>query len=117
MTWGLLELARHPNVQNRLREELLPFGGEPSYDQLTNDFPYLDAVVQEVLCLHPSVLELIHEAAEDDIIQPLEPVQTKSGEVVDSIVIERGTILSVPISCINRSDAIWGPDAKAFKPE
>ncbi|KAI5981584.1 cytochrome P450 [Pisolithus albus] len=45
MTWGLLELARHPNVQNKLREELLSFGGEPSYDQLTNHFPYLDAVV------------------------------------------------------------------------
>ncbi|KAI6026842.1 cytochrome P450 [Pisolithus microcarpus] len=117
MTWGLLELARHPSIQNKLREELLSFGGEPSYDQLTNDFPYLDAVVQEVLRLHPSVPELTREAAEDDVIPLLEPVQTKSGEIVDSIVVERGTILSVPISCINRSDAIWGPDAKAFKPE
>ncbi|KAI5987884.1 cytochrome P450 [Pisolithus albus] len=117
MTWGLLELARHPNVQNKLREELVSFGGEPSYDQLTNDLPYLDAVVQEVLRLHPSVPELTREAAEDDVIPLFEPVQTKSGEVVDSIVVERGTILSVPISCINRSDAIWGPDAKSFKPE
>ncbi|KIK13269.1 hypothetical protein PISMIDRAFT_688852 [Pisolithus microcarpus 441] len=108
---------RNQIIQNKLREELLSFGGEPSYDQLTNDFPYLDAVVQEVLRLHPSVPELTREAAEDDVIPLLEPVQTKSGEIVDSIVVERGTILSVPISCINRSDAIWGPDAKAFKPE
>ncbi|KIK17283.1 hypothetical protein PISMIDRAFT_685401, partial [Pisolithus microcarpus 441] len=116
MTWGLLELAWHPNIQNKLREELLSFG-EPSYDELTNDFPYLDAVVQEVLRLHPSVPELTREAAEDDVIPLLDPVRTKSGEVVNSIVVERGTILSVPISCINRSDVIWGPDAKAFKPE
>ncbi|KAI5982090.1 cytochrome P450 [Pisolithus albus] len=116
MTWGLLELARYPNVQNKLREELLSFG-EPLYDQITNDFRYLDAVVQEVLRLHPSVPELTREAAENNVIPLLEPVQTKSGEVVDSIVVERGTILSAPISCINLSDAIWGLDAKAFKPE
>ncbi|KAI5989969.1 cytochrome P450 [Pisolithus albus] len=117
MTWGLLELAQHPNIQNKLREELLSFGGEPSYDQLTNDFPYLDAVVQEGLRLHPSVPELTREAAEDDVIPLLDPVWTKSGEIVDSIVIERRTILSVPISRINCSDTIWGPDAKASKPE
>ncbi|KAI6101624.1 cytochrome P450 [Pisolithus croceorrhizus] len=117
MTWALLELARHPNIQTKLREELVSFGGEPSYDQLTNDLPYLDAVVQEILRLHPSVPELTREAAEDDVIPLLDPVQTKSGEFVDSIVVERGTILSVPISCINRSEAIWGPDAKVFRPE
>ncbi|KAI6026817.1 hypothetical protein PISMIDRAFT_687877, partial [Pisolithus microcarpus 441] len=110
-------LPRHPNVQKRLHEELLSFGGEPSYDQLANDFPYLDAVVREVLRLHPSVPELTREAAEDDVVPLLDPVRTKSGEIIDSIVVERGMILSVPISCINRSDAIWGPDAKAFKPE
>ncbi|KAI6105300.1 cytochrome P450 [Pisolithus croceorrhizus] len=117
MTWALLELARHPNIQTKLREELVSFGGEPSYDQLTNDLPYLDAVVQEILRLHPSVPELTREAAEDDVIPLLDPVRTKSGEFVDSIVVERGTILSVPISCINRSEAIWGPDAKVFRPE
>ncbi|KAI6169881.1 cytochrome P450 [Pisolithus thermaeus] len=117
MTWALLELARHPNIQTKLREELLSFGGEPSYDQLTNDLPYLDAIVQEVLRLHPSLPEILREAAEDDVIPLSEPVQTKSGEFVDSIVVERGTIFSIPVSCINRSQAIWGPDAKAFRPE
>ncbi|KAI6105296.1 cytochrome P450 [Pisolithus croceorrhizus] len=117
MTWALLELARHPNIQTKLREELLSFGGEPSYDQLTNDLPYLDAIVQEVLRLHPSVPEMLREAAEDDVIPLSEPVQTKSGEFVDSIVVERGTIFTLPVSCINRSQAIWGPDAKVFRPE
>ncbi|KAI6127348.1 cytochrome P450 [Pisolithus croceorrhizus] len=117
MTWALLELARHPNIQTKLREELLSFGGEPSYDQLANDLPYLDAVVQEILRLHPSVPELLREAAEDDVIPLSELVQTKSGEFVDSIVVERGTIFTLPVSCINRSEAIWGPDAKVFRPE
>ncbi|KAI6029820.1 hypothetical protein PISMIDRAFT_51651, partial [Pisolithus microcarpus 441] len=112
MTWGLLKHAWHPNIQNKLHEELLSFGGEPSYHQLTNDFPHLDVVVQEVLHLHPSVPELTCEAAENDIIPLLDSVQTKSSGVV-----ERGTILSVPMSCINHSDAIWGLDTKVFKPE
>ncbi|KAI6013173.1 hypothetical protein PISMIDRAFT_100577, partial [Pisolithus microcarpus 441] len=81
------------------------------------DFPYFSthAVVQEVHHLHPSVPELIRKAAEDDVVRLSDPVQTKSGEIVDSIVIECGTILSAPISCINYSDAIWGMDARAFK--
>ncbi|KIK16530.1 hypothetical protein PISMIDRAFT_113179, partial [Pisolithus microcarpus 441] len=77
----------------------------------------LDAVVQEVLRLHLSIPGLTHEAAEDDVIPLLEPVWIKAGETIDSIVIERGTILSVPISCINCSNTIWGMDTKAFKPE
>ncbi|KAI6101623.1 cytochrome P450 [Pisolithus croceorrhizus] len=117
MTWILFELARHPNIQTKLREELLSLGGEPSYDQLTNDLPYLDAVVQETLRLRPSVPEILREAAEDDVIPLSEPVQTKSGEFVDSIVVERGTVFSLPVSCIHRSEAIWGPDAKVFRPE
>ncbi|KAI6122408.1 cytochrome P450 [Pisolithus croceorrhizus] len=117
MTWALLELAQHPNIQTKLREELSSVGREPSYDQLTNDLPYLDAVVQETLRLHPSVPELLREAAADDVIPLSEPVQTKSGEFVDSIVVGRGTTFTLPISCINRSEAIWGPDAKVFRPE
>ncbi|KAI6169884.1 cytochrome P450, partial [Pisolithus thermaeus] len=61
MTWALIELARHPNVQTKLREELLSFGGEPSYDQLTTGFPYLDAVVQETLRVHSAVQDLIRQ--------------------------------------------------------
>ncbi|KAI6040776.1 cytochrome P450 [Pisolithus marmoratus] len=99
MTWALIELAQHPDIQTKLRQELLSFGGEPSYDQLTNNLPYLDAIVQETLRLHPSVPELARQADEDDVIPLLEPVRTKSGEVVDSIAIERGT------------------DARVFKPE
>ncbi|KAI6027137.1 cytochrome P450 [Pisolithus marmoratus] len=117
MTWALLELARHPDIQTKLREELLSFGGEPSYDQLVTGFPYLDAIVQETLRIHPAAPDLIRQADEDDVIPLSEPVQTKSGEVVDSIAVERGTVIGISISCINCSEAIWGPDAKIFRPE
>ncbi|KAI6037494.1 cytochrome P450 [Pisolithus marmoratus] len=117
MTWALIELARHPDIQTKLRQELLSFGGEPSYDQLTNNLPYLDAIVQETLRLHPSAPELARQADEDDVIPLSEPVQTKSGEEVDSIAIERGTVIAIPVSCLNQAEAIWGPDARVFRPE
>jgi len=55
--WTLIELSRHPDIQTRLREELLAFGGEPTYDQLKANLPYLDAVVHENLRLHPPLGE------------------------------------------------------------
>ena len=45
----LLELAQHPEKQQRLRDEIIALGGEPTYEDLTipDKFPYLDAVVKE----------------------------------------------------------------------
>ncbi|OJA21342.1 hypothetical protein AZE42_07118 [Rhizopogon vesiculosus] len=53
--WALIELSQHPDVQSKLREELLAFGDDPTYDQLKANLPYLDAVVHETLRLHPPV--------------------------------------------------------------
>ena len=55
--WALLELSRNPDVQTKLRNELLEHGADPTYDQLSNGLPYLDAVVHETLRLHPPVDE------------------------------------------------------------
>jgi cytochrome P450 len=117
LTWALIELSRHPNVQTRLREELLAFGADPTYDQLKASLPYLDAVVHEILRLHPPVREFTRLAAADDVIPLSEPVRTVSGETTDSISIAKGTLITIPGAAINRSSAIWGPDAKEFKPD
>ncbi|KAI6140753.1 cytochrome P450 [Pisolithus tinctorius] len=117
MTWALLELARNPDIQIKLRTELLAFGSDPTYDQLTNSLPYLDAVVHETLRLHPPLAEFLRQAAEDDVIPLSEPVRTKSGRVVNSISVTRGTQIGISTACINRSTAIWGADAKVFRPE
>ncbi|KAG2147447.1 cytochrome P450 [Suillus bovinus] len=117
LTWALIELSRHTDIQTRLREELLAFGPDPTYDQLKANLPYLDAVVHEILRLHPSVPELNRLAAADDIIPLSEPVRTVSGTMTDSIYIAKGTLITIPVAAINRSLAIWGPDAKEFKPD
>ncbi|KAI6012645.1 cytochrome P450 [Pisolithus orientalis] len=117
MTWALLELAGNPDIQNKLRQELLAFGEEPTYDQQQSGLPYLDAVVHETLRMHPPLTDFVRVAAEDDVIPLSEPVVTRSGETASSISVARGTRIGIPVSCINRSVEIWGKDAKVFRPE
>jgi cytochrome P450 len=37
--------------------------------------------------------------------------------MTESISVAKGTFISIPIAAINCSTAIWGPDAKQFKPD
>ncbi|KAF7331039.1 Cytochrome P450 [Mycena venus] len=118
LTWALIELSKHPEIQDKLRKDLARFSGtDPTWDQLVSELPYLDAVVQETLRLHPPVVETFRIAAHDDVIPLGTPVVARSGETISSITIAKGTTVLLPIRCINRSEALWGPDAKDFKPE
>ena len=59
--WALVELARNPEKQRKLREELRRdfLTSDPTWDQLTSELPYLDAVVHETLRLDPPAEELV----------------------------------------------------------
>ena len=46
-------------MQTKLREELAQFGaGDPTWDQLSDSLPYLDAIVHETLRIHPPAVEI-----------------------------------------------------------
>lgn len=55
LTFMLHELARHPEVTRRLREEQerVLGGASPTTQQLEKEMPYLDMVLDEVLRLYP----------------------------------------------------------------
>ena len=62
LTWALIELALHPEAQDKLRAELSNFvNTDPSYDELHNSMPYINAVTREVIRLHPPVEETARE--------------------------------------------------------
>ncbi|KAF5367940.1 hypothetical protein D9758_004326 [Tetrapyrgos nigripes] len=126
LTWALIELCIQPHIQDKLREELSRTGTDLTWEQLntTTDFPYLDAVVHETLRMHPPLSETTRTANTDDVMplsSPLQPSGNSSKSFVvgetAGIAIPKGTVITVPIRCINRSEAFWGPDAKQFKPE
>lgn len=64
-----------------------------------------------------SYLTLLQQSLSEDVIPLGEPLVTATGEVVDSIKIGAGVPITVPTRAINRSEAVWGSDAKEFKPE
>lgn len=45
------------------------------------------------------------------------PVRTRSGKLVDHITVGKGTYICVPALSVNRSAALWGTDAKEYRPE
>ncbi|KIJ12885.1 hypothetical protein PAXINDRAFT_100953 [Paxillus involutus ATCC 200175] len=117
LTWALIELCRDQEAQTNVREELSQLHGDPTWDQLTNILPYLDAVVHETLRLHAPLPETGRIAIEDDVVPLSDPIFTPSSpNPVTQLFIPRGTIVTVPLASINRSTSFWGPDAKVFKP-
>ncbi|KAL6310284.1 cytochrome P450 [Sparassis latifolia] len=93
MTGAFIKLARKPEVQSKLRDELsLLSVNDPTWEQLTNGLPYLDAVVHEIFRLRAPIPDIARVA-----------------DVIPGVV--------VPMDWMNRSTAIWGPDAKEFIPE
>ncbi|KAG1884435.1 cytochrome P450 [Suillus subluteus] len=116
MTWALVELARNLDMQTKLCDKCLEFGPTPSYDDLANKLPYLDAVVNEVLRLHTPIKQIQRSAMQEDIIPLSEPLRTASGNFTESVCIPKGTVIVVPFAALNCSVSMWGPDAKVFKP-
>lgn len=61
--WGIAELVNHPEVQERIRNELTEVLGEGNFvsepDTHNNKLPYLAAVVKETLRLHMPIPLLV----------------------------------------------------------
>ena len=56
------------------------------------------------------------QAVEDDTIPLTHPIRTASGTLVNEIFVAKGTTVRIPIAGINKSEALWGPDAAKFDP-
>ncbi|KAH9929191.1 cytochrome P450 [Fomitopsis serialis] len=113
-------LSKHPDVQNKLREEILEavreHGPEIPYDVLV-ELPYLDAVCRETLRLYAPVPHLIRKTRQD-IVMPLStPIRGVDGTLINEIPVPEGTIVHIGILASNRNPALWGPDAAEWKPE
>uniref|UniRef100_A0A0W0G9B1 Cytochrome p450 n=2 Tax=Moniliophthora roreri TaxID=221103 RepID=A0A0W0G9B1_MONRR len=116
-TWALYFLTQYPEIQSKLREELLSISSsEPTMDEL-NGLPYLDKFVREVLRLYPPVPSTTRVAVKDDIIPLGEGYVGKDGKTKDHVRIRKGQTIFINIQAINRSRKIWGEDAQEFKPD
>ncbi|KAI0759738.1 cytochrome P450 [Trametes elegans] len=121
LTWALIELCRQPEKQARLRDELKEHfpDSDPTWEQLTNGaaLHYLDAVVHEILRMHPPLAVTTRVAAQDDVLPLSRPLRLPSGALTEHVAVRAGQTITVPITHINTSTAFWGADARAFRPE
>ncbi|KAJ7815964.1 cytochrome P450 [Mycena olivaceomarginata] len=113
--WLLVELAKNSAIQDTLRNELRQVSGTFEYSKIVK-LPYLHAVVDETLRLHPPIGSTSRVAVEDDIIPLSSPILTRSGETVASIHVAKGTVVTAPIQYINTSETLWGAGAMKFDP-
>ncbi|KAI1791336.1 cytochrome P450 [Ganoderma leucocontextum] len=115
--WLLCELSKNPELQQRLREEVLSVESEtPTMEEL-NELPFLDNIVRETLRLHPPVTLVNREAQRDDVIPVSEPFVDARGKLQHGIEVKQGNRVFISIAGLQTSKEIWGEDALEFKPD
>ncbi|KAF8208593.1 cytochrome P450 [Mycena galopus ATCC 62051] len=145
LTWCLYALVQSPLVQRKLRAalrdverdlELEHAGLEESnpelYQQTLTDHlskcEYLDWVVRETLRLHAPITSTMRVCMRDEDEIPVFSEGAngehggggcldKNGKRLYGIRVKKWDIITIPIQAINKSQALWGEDARAFKPE
>ncbi|KAG8220520.1 cytochrome P450 [Butyriboletus roseoflavus] len=124
LSWIILELARHPKMQSRLRAEIrkteavVRARGDTQFTMADFDvMPYTTAVIKEGLRYHPVVPHAYRIADKDDIIPLSRAITTESGEVITEIAVPKGTRIVASIAAYNRIPDLWGDDSHEFNPD
>nr|XP_012613823.1 phylloquinone omega-hydroxylase CYP4F2-like [Microcebus murinus]XP_020140109.1 phylloquinone omega-hydroxylase CYP4F2-like [Microcebus murinus] len=106
LSWVLYHLARHPEHQERCRQEVreLLRGREPEeieWDDLAQ-LPFLTMCIKESLRLHPAVPIISRRCTQDIVFQ-------------DGRVIPKGVICLISIFGTHHNPAVW-PDPEVYDP-
>ncbi|MFY0582666.1 cytochrome P450 [Cystobacter fuscus] len=101
MAWALYHLHRAPETMRRLLEELAPLGPEPEPEALVK-LPYLTALCDEALRLHPVV--------------PLVSRRTVAPFTLRGRELPPGTGVMAAI-CVAHVDPVLYPEPESFRPE
>lgn len=104
ISWSLYEIARHPDVQHRLQEEIDQIKTtEDTLSEQIRSFRYLDIVVKECLRFHPPV-PMYGRAIEEDLLFD------------DGVVIPAGTEYIIEAFSLHMNEEYWD-EPRLFKPE
>ncbi|KAF9000997.1 cytochrome P450 [Cyathus striatus] len=111
LTFSLYMLAEHPDIAQRLRDEILNKVGVTEYPSYENirDMKYLRVFLNEVLRLCPPVPMNSRTANKDTVFESKTP-----GAV--PLYIPAGTRVSYSVFMMHRRTDLWGPDALEFDP-
>jgi len=111
-------MAKHPEVQERARKEILSVYNKhiengltkvpahefiPTYEE-QKGLEYLTAIIKETLRLYPPVAQLPARITSKDV---------KLGEYT----LPKNTLVAVDIFSMHHNSKVWGPDCEEFHPE
>ncbi|KAF8817623.1 cytochrome P450 [Phlegmacium glaucopus] len=123
-SWILLELARHPEMQTRLRGEIrgmerkIQNRGDSEFSG--NDFdnmPYLTAVIKEAIRFHPATFSIFRESDRADVLPLSKPLITSSGKTITEIPIPKGQKITASVNGYNRNPEVFGANTHTFNPD
>ncbi|ETW75471.1 cytochrome P450 monooxygenase 98 [Heterobasidion irregulare TC 32-1] len=121
-SWILLEIARHPEAQIKIRDEIhaarvrVTARGDTEFTIADLEgLTLLQCAMKEGMRLHPITWQLTRLAGMDDVIPLANPITTKSGQL-SSIAVRKGTRVKISICAYHRLPSVWGQDADQWNP-
>mmetsp|Transcript_30802 Transcript_30802/g.56347 ORF Transcript_30802/g.56347 Transcript_30802/m.56347 type:complete len:614 (-) Transcript_30802:47-1888(-) len=112
MTWLMMELARHPEIQMELQREVDAFfsnlgGRDPEYHDLAK-LEFMNRCITETLRLWPAVANGTFRQFQFD-----DEIMSEEGK---KALIPQGTVMMISNWVRHRNPALWGADADEFNP-
>ncbi|GAB2524303.1 cytochrome P450 [Nocardia heshunensis] len=101
LVWALYRLHREPAALERLLDELSSAGSDPEPDVLMQ-LPYLDAVCQETLRLHPPVPIVLRRLTGDFTLR--------------GMPLAAGDTMGISVQLLHTDPAVW-PQPRLFRPD
>ncbi|KAI6029283.1 hypothetical protein PISMIDRAFT_683590 [Pisolithus microcarpus 441] len=124
INWALLELARKPEIQSKLRSEIrqqesaIHARGDAQFTASDLDnMPYLNAIIKEALRYHCAAAQVFRMASQDCILPLSRPIRTESGESTHEVFVPKGTRIIASVAAYNRNKDMWGENADVFNPD
>ncbi|KAJ6473337.1 cytochrome P450 [Mycena vitilis] len=113
ISFGLLELARAPDLQELLRSEIIRCRSNGvAYDGM----PLLNAFIKECLRMYPAEAITDRMALQDMVIPLADTITTTTGEHLSQVPIRKGQVLMLALASNHRLESRWGEDSMEFKP-
>ncbi|KAF8187837.1 cytochrome P450 [Mycena galopus ATCC 62051] len=117
LSFGLAELAKAPDFQDKLRAEIhSALGSAGNNGVVYESMPLLNAFIKESLRMYPAEAISERVAVEDTTIPLTEVIATSTGEHMAQVIVGKGQIVSLAIASYQRLESRWGKDAHQFNP-
>ncbi|KAJ6557025.1 cytochrome P450 [Mycena vulgaris] len=117
LSFGLVELARHPHFQDQLRAEIQSNLGANRHNVPYDNMPLLNAFIKETLRLYPALALEDRVAVADAVIPITEGIKTSTEGVITQIPVRKGQLVTLAIASFQRLESFWGADSQEFKPQ